>query len=203
LVVATILVLVLGVWGIVALTMQGNGVGRALADGSRPVSTFIEGRILALRARADDELTLLTRDSDASFTADYVTTAAALHSLLAPGDTSGFVTTTERAEVASARSAFASYQRLHGQISQADHRGDIAGAVTLAAGSGGNLLPAVSSTLDAALSDGIETSQSTFVSSTSTSDADLDGLVWGLAVGSVLVGVLVLVGFQPRIEEYR
>jgi hypothetical protein len=65
------------------------------------------------------------------------------------------------------------------------------------------MLPAVSSSLDGALSDGIETSQTTFVSSTSTADADFDGLVWGLAVGSVLVGVLVLVGFHPRIEEYR
>jgi hypothetical protein len=203
LVVATILVLALGVWGIVALTMQDNGISRAMADGSRPVSTFTQGRILALRARADDELTLLTRDSDATFTADYVKTAAALHSLLAPRGTSGFVTTTERAEVARARSAFASYERLHGEISRADQRGDLAGAVALASGSAGNLLPAVSSSLDGALSDGIETSQTTFVSSTSTADADLDGLVWGLAVGSVLMGALVLVGFQPRIEEYR
>jgi hypothetical protein len=203
LVVATILVLVLGTWGIVALTIQGNRVSNAMADGSHPVSTFTQGRILALRARADDELTLLTRDSDRTFQRDYTTTAAALHSLLAFGDTAGVVTPTVRAELAGVRSDFESYQRLHGQISKADQRGDLAEAVRLASGAAGNMLPAVSSSLDGALSDGIETSQTTFVSSTSTADADLDGLVWGLAVGSVLVGVLVLVGFQPRIEEYR
>jgi hypothetical protein len=148
-------------------------------------------------------LTLLTRDSDATFRADYVTTATALRSLLGSRDTSGVVTAIERAELARARSDFASYQELHGHISTADQRGDLAGAVALASGSAGNLLPAVSSSLDGALSNGIETSQTTFVSSTSTADADLDGLVWGLAVGSVLVGVFVLVGFQPRIEEYR
>ncbi|HUE05817.1 MAG TPA: hypothetical protein VMP41_00190 [Acidimicrobiales bacterium] len=203
LLVATILVLVLGAWGIVALTIQGNGVSSAMADGSRPVSTFTQGRILALRARADDELTLLTRDSDATFKTDYATTAVALRSLLASRATPGVVTPTERAELASARSAFASYQRLHRQISKADQQGDLAEAVTLASGGTGNLLPAVSSSLDGALANGIQTSQTTFVSSTSTADADLDGLVWGLAVGSVLVGLLVLVGFQPRIEEYR
>lgn len=203
LVVATILTVVLGVWGIVALTSQGNRVGNAMADGSRPVATFTQGRILALRARADDELTLLTRDSDATFRADYVTTATALRSLLGSRDTSGVVTPIERAELARARSDFASYQELHGRISTADQRGDLAGAVALASGSARNLSPAVSSSLDGALSNGIETSQTTFVSSTSTADADLDGLVWGLAVGSVLVGVFVLVGFQPRIGEYR
>jgi hypothetical protein len=200
---ATILVLVLGTWGIVALTIQGNGVSNAVADGSRPLSTFTQGRILALRARADDELTLLTRDSDRTFQGDYTTTAAALHSLLAFEDTAGVVTPTVRAELASARSDFESYQRLHGQISKADQQGDLAEAVRLASGTAGNMLPAVSSSLDGALSDGIDTSQTTFVSSTSNADADFDGLVWGLAVGSVLVGVLVLVGFHPRIEEYR
>ena len=86
--VATVIVLVLGIWLTVALTTQTNGVNTALANGSRPVSTFTQARILALRARADDELTLLTRDSDPSFQADYTSTAAALRHLL---DTPGVI----------------------------------------------------------------------------------------------------------------
>jgi uncharacterized membrane protein YphA (DoxX/SURF4 family) len=31
----------------------------------------------------------------------------------------------------------------------------------------------------------------------------MDGLIWGLAIGAVLVAALVLIGFQPRIAEYR
>jgi hypothetical protein len=145
----------------------------------------------------------LTRDSDSTFQTDYTTTAAALSSLLASGDPSRVDTRAEQAELASARSAFSSYQGLHGQIRQDDHNGNLAKAVALASGSSANLLPAVSSSLDGALSNGIGTSQATFVSATSSADSDLDGLVWGLAVGSVLVAVLVLVGFQRRIEEYR
>ena len=51
---------------------------RPRRNGSGPVSTFTDARILALRARADDELTLLTRDSDTSYQKDYASTAAAL-----------------------------------------------------------------------------------------------------------------------------
>jgi len=64
-------------------------------------------------------------------------------------------------------------------------------------------LPAASSRLDGVLSDGIGNSQATFVNSTSGAASDLDGLVWALAIGAILVAVLVLVGIQPRIEEYR
>ena len=64
-------------------------------------------------------------------------------------------------------------------------------------------LPSVSSRLDNVLLDGIGTAQTTFVDSTSGAASDLDGLIWGLAIGAILVTVLVLVGIQPRIEEYR
>jgi hypothetical protein len=200
---ATVIVLALGIWGIVALAVQGGNVTSAMADGSHPVSTFTQARILALRARADDELTLLTRDADPTFQQDYGRTASALQSLLASGSSSASFDTAERQELANAKAAFASYQKLHTQIRQADTSAEPAGAVALAKGSGSQQLPAVSSDLDAALSGGIGVSQGTFVDATSGAGADLDGLVWGIALGSVLVAVLVLVGFQPRIEEYR
>ena len=64
-------------------------------------------------------------------------------------------------------------------------------------------LPAISSVLDSDLADGITASQATFVNTTSAAASDLDGLIWAVAVGAILVAVLVLIGFQPRIEEYR
>ena len=198
---ATLVVVALGIWGAVALATQDSGVGTAMANGSHPVSTFTDARILALRARADDELTLLTRDSDPSYQADYTTTAAALRALLAPGASTG--DTAERNQLARARAEFASYGAVHTRIRQADSGGDLSAAVALASGVGAAELPAVSSQLDGTLSDGIDASRATFVDATSGAASDLDGLVWGLAIGSVLVAVLVLVGFQSRIEEYR
>ena len=95
------------------------------------------------------------------------------------------------------------YRSVHARIRQADGAGDPGSAVVLASESSAHGLPAVSSQLNGTLSGGIDASQATFVDATSGAASDLDGLVWGLAIGAVLVAVLVLVGFQPRIEEYR
>lgn len=201
---ATVIVLVLGVWLTVALTTQTNGVNSALANGSRPVSTFTQARILALRARADDELTLLTRDSDPTFQADYRSTAADLgHLLDTSGSSTGTAGSSVRAQLARAKATFGSYASLHGQIRNDDLGGNLAGAVGLASGSSAHDLPAISSDLNSDLADGITTSQSTFVYATSDAASDLNGLIWGLAVGAILVAALVLIGFQPRIAEYR
>ena len=75
--------------------------------------------------------------------------------------------------------------------------------MTLASGSGPHQLPAVSSHLNGILSAGIDGSQATFVSGTSGAASDLNGLTWGVVIGAILVTVLVLIGFQPRIAEYR
>ena len=199
--VATVIVLALGVWFTVALLSQNSGVNTAQANGSRPVSTFTQARILALRARADDELTLLTRDSDPTYQSDYTTTAAALgHLLDSPASSIG---SSAPRQLLQAKAAFASYASVHDQIRHDDTTNDLSGAVALASGSGPGQLPAISSDLNRDLSDGITASQGTFVTTTSGAASDMDGLIWGLAVGAVLVAALVLIGFQPRIAEYR
>jgi len=201
---STVIVLALGLWFTVALTTQTNGVNSAQANGSRPVSTFTQARILALRARADDELTLLTRDSDPTYQADYTNTAEALRHLLdTPGSSLGVAGSSARTELARASAAFGSYASLHAQIRHDDLGGNLAGAVKLASATGAHDLPAVSLDLNNDLSDGITASQATFVNGTSGAASDLDGLIWALAIGAILVAALVLIGFQPRIEEYR
>ena len=108
-----------------------------------------------------------------------------------------------RTQLTRAKATFGSYTSLHGQIRHDDSAGNLAGAVGLASGSSADDLPAISSDLNSDLADGITASQSTFVNATSDAASDLDGLIWGLAVGSVLVAALVLIGFQARIAEYR
>jgi hypothetical protein len=201
---ATALVLVVGIWGAVALAAQDSGIGNAQANGSRSVSALTDARILALRAQADDELTLLTRDSDASYQADYRSTAAALATLLgSSGRTTGTHNAYEADELAKAATAFASYSSLHKQIRASDAQGDLAGAVALASGEGAQQLPAVSSRLNSILSEGIDGSQTTFVRASSGAASDLNGLTLGIAIAAIVVALLALIGFQPRIEEYR
>ena len=199
LVAATLVFVAAGTWATIALAEQNNGVSQAVADGSRPVTTFTQARILALRARADDELTLLTRDEYPAYQADYGVTASTLQRALqtpAAGDA-------EREELAYASGDFAEYQAVHHVIRHDDRTGDLGGAVTFASGIGANDLPAVSNALDTSLGQGITTSEQTFVDTTSGAAADLDGLIWGIGLGSLLALVLVVVGFRPRVREYR
>jgi len=204
LVVATLVVVVLGVWGAVAFVAQDSGVGSARTNGSEAVTTYTDARILALRARADDELTLLTRDSDPSYQQDYASTAARLGSVLSSSNGSlPLSEQSQRSRLARAQSDWASYQAVHGQIRRADGSGDLTGAVQLASATSPQDLPAVSTQLDGALATGISDSQATFVRTSSGAAANLDGLVWALGAGTVLVVVLVLVGIRPRMAEYR
>jgi hypothetical protein len=202
---ATVIILVVGVWATVALATQNSGVTNAQANGSRPVSAFTDARILALRARADDELTLLTRDSDSSYQADYRSTAAALSRLLDAGSgATGSAGSFDASQTAQAKAAFMSYAALHRQIRTDDITlGDLGQAVALASGTGAHQLPAVSSQLNDVLSRGINGSQATFVNATSGAGSDLNGLTWGFVIAAILTAILVLVGFQPRIAEYR
>jgi hypothetical protein len=198
--VATVIVLILGIWSTVALVTQNSGVNTAEASGSHPVSTFTEARILALRMRADDELALLTHDADPSYQRDYARTDAALRHLLGASNTSGAsLTSFEQHQLEQARSSLASYEAVHRELRSSDTNSDPAAAILVAK----QKLPPASAELNAALAAGINGSQSTFVDSTSGAASDLDGLVWALAIGTILVAVLVLIGFQPRIEEYQ
>ena len=200
--IATVIVLALGLWFTVALVSQNSGVNTAQANGSRPVSTFTQARILALRARADDELTLLTQDSNSTYQSDYTRTAAALEHLLDSSASSGG--SSASIELARAKAAFGSYAVVHGQIRHDDiAANDLSDAEKLASGSGPGRLPLISSNLNSDLSSGITTSQATFDNTTSAAASDLDGLIWAWPIGAVLVAALILIGFQPRIAEYR
>ncbi len=198
LVAATLVVVGVGAWATIALVKQNTGVSQAVADGSRPVTTFTQARILALRARADDELTLLTLDEYPVYQKDYGVTASTLERTLgipASGDA-------VHHELVHASAAFAAYQRVHHNIRH-DDPGDIGGALTLASGTSASDLPAVSYALDTSLGQGITTSQQTFANTTSGAAADLDGLIWGVTLGPLLALGLVVIGLRPRLREYR
>ncbi len=201
LLITTGLVVILGVWSAVGLLAQDAGVDRARAEGSVPVAAFTTARILATQARGDDELTLLTRDSVSSYQSDYDSVAGSLHRVLAepgPGVSPG-----ERAEFTRAASAFDAYRSAHGQVRRLDASGDLNAAVALVSDSGTPGIDGSAARLESVLDGGIGSAQREFDRTTSGAADDLDGVVWGLAVGSVLAAVLILVGVRRRIEEYR
>ena len=72
-----------------------------------------------------------------------------------------------------------------------------------ATGTAATDLPAVSTQLDTELAGAISNAQGTFNQSMSGAADDLGGLVWAIAISSLLVVLLLFLGFRPRIAEYR
>ena len=151
--VATFVVIVLGIWFTVAAVTQGSDADAATANGSGPVVIFTQARIGALQMRADDELTLLTRDSVGSYQPDFDMTAGRISRLL--GSASNSAGLVEEGRITSAQDAFVAYERVHRQIRNDDGAGNFKEAVDLASGNGPNQLPVLSSNLDGILADAI------------------------------------------------
>ena len=196
---ATAFVFGIGLWATISFVTQNAGVNSAQTTGSQPVSTFTQARILALRARSDDELTLLTRDSDATYQEDFRSTQAALKRLVVANSNANRA---ERQQLAAARQDVVAYDTVHAQIRQ-DDPDEFAAAVGLAKGAGPADLPAASGRLNAALASGIQDGQANFDNAAPAASSDLDGLVWGIAVGMILVAGLIVLALRQRIEEYR
>ncbi|HLN16226.1 MAG TPA: hypothetical protein VK277_05660 [Acidimicrobiales bacterium] len=197
---STVVTLVLGIWFIAAVGLESGAVSTATSNGSSPVVVFTQARIGALRMTADDELTLLTRDSDPADQPDYVRTVDHIDLLLTSAASQS--APKEYNEIAQIDGALAAYGRVHRHIRQLDGSANPTleqEADTLAA----SQLPAASSTLDGDLSQAIATSQQAFDRSMSGAVDDIAGLIWASAILSVLAAVLILVGFRPRIAEYR
>src|SRR5712691_5739160 len=73
LVVASVVAVVALLWLVIAVGVARADLLRARAHGSAPVAAFAQADIAALRARADESLTLIDAGGDDSFQADFLT----------------------------------------------------------------------------------------------------------------------------------
>jgi hypothetical protein len=174
-------------------------VQRAAQRGSTPLQTYTQVHILALQARADDELTLVTRDSVPSYQQDYTAVAARITGLVNPAAAS----VVEQATLRQAQTDWSGLQAAHARVRAADTAGDLTTAITRASGSSATDLPGAAAALDATLARGVTSAQADFDRGLASGAGDLRGLAVGLSVLLVVAGVLVLLGAQQRIAEYR
>jgi len=197
---ATVLVVVAFVWTATALVTQGRAVTQARHQGSDPIATLTEARIQAQALRADDELTLVSRDTNTAYQTDYDKLADALTTTLATSPANDVIATTRQ----DAASAYAGVADAHRRIRDADTKdGQPDHAIAIAIGAGATDLPQVSDELDRVLKTGVDDRNARFgVVATSATD-DL----WGLIAGLLLLGtgaiVLVILGARQRLAEYR
>jgi hypothetical protein len=195
--VAILLVVALGVWAVVAAVASGRAVSAAEHRGTTPLAILTKARILAQQARADDELTLVTRDAVATYQTDYTGAAGFLTTLL--GEPTKGWTTAEIGDLSGAASAWSTYGDWHVTVRGDDQFGGILEAISIDQSSAA---PAAAS-IDADLSAGVNAAVTSFGRNDQSASNDLGGLALGCVLLMIIAAAAVLIGVEPRIREYR
>lgn len=193
-----LIALIMGGWVLASAFSQNSDANRAEHDGVAPLNVFTRARILGLQARADDELTLVTRDSVPAYQTDFTAATAQLAKLLnnAPRGT-------DPALLAAARQSLGQELAIHRQIRADDTSGNLTGAIALATGTSHPTdLPVVAEKLDGSLSRGVTQSHGRFVDAMSSAGT-VNGLTIAIPILGLLSAALVIVAVRPRMAEYR
>jgi hypothetical protein len=195
--IGTAIVLVLGLAFGVALTAQSSGVDSASSNGSKPLVIYTQAQIRALAMMADDELTLLTRDSVPSYQADYHGSALKLRRLV-DSATSG-AGSSGSTQLGQARGALV---LVHAAIRGYDPT-NLNAAVTLASYTNSDDLPQVSRRLVTALHSAAVSRNRVFQQEATGATGDLVVVIWAAVILSILAAILIIVGVASRLAEYR
>ncbi|HEY7174577.1 MAG TPA: hypothetical protein VH442_06645 [Micromonosporaceae bacterium] len=177
----------------------------AAARGSDQVNTLVQARIAALRARADESLTLIAHGSGGAFETDFKNT---MKSLVGTDGSSGALGKAERNAsdrpvrdaISRAMSDLRAWQEVHTALRDNDDSGRFTIAVGLAVG------PAsvdASQVADHDLGGGIDAANDVFA----TQAADASDAIRVVGIVVLILTLLALggltVGVQRRIAEYR
>jgi hypothetical protein len=196
---AVTVVLALAAGGV--LLSQRAHLRAADADGSTPVALLAEARILALRERGDEALTLAARGSGGAYEDDFTAVSARLggaNGLLAAAGKA--VDGDARAAVRSATTRHAGYVAAHTQVRKLDDGGDYDGAVDLAIG---ERTSATFTGLTDDIGRALESRKAAFTDEIGRAGRGLGLLtVLGPLLALVICG-LALAGIRARLEEYR
>jgi hypothetical protein len=193
--VTTVLVVVVGAWTLVATESASRSTTRAERRGTAPLATLTRARILAQQARADDELTLVTRDADPSFEQDFEKSDGSLKALLV-ADHAGW-TSAEARDLANASEAWNAYDQAHRQslAPQSEDQQSQTAADDKSAQD--------AASVDAALTNGVTESVRAFDSDARAASIDLGGLALAGLILTILAATSAIAGLEPRIREYR
>ena len=202
LVAASAATVVLVIWSSIALATAGGRVEAGHRDGSAQVTLLADARRAALQARADEALTLIARGGGAAFETDFTAVLGSLTGTLdralelAP-------TASERQVIAGARDQALRWRDLHATVRKLDDGGDYDRAVVLATSGGADRPATVFGELDAAMGTALAAGNARVDRQAASAANALAGL-W-VAVVLLTAGLVaaVVLGFRPRIGEYR
>jgi hypothetical protein len=199
-VVATVAVAAVSVWGIIGLVSAQNALHTAQRNGSDSVEALSAATVLLSRAQGDLSLTIVNRGTDEVDPADF---KVVRHVLERPGGVIAEITTlAQRTGTTAAAQKF-----------DADYAGYRAKALYVAGlESGGQLTTAIvaapqasaiSETLSNDLAQQITAAQRRFTRAAQDATSSLGGLAFAIPLITALAAVLALIGLRQRINEYR
>lgn len=202
LVVATAAVLFGVLWSALALIVQAVLISSSQSDGTEQVYVLSKARIAALKARADETLTLVARGGGAFYEQEFRSLFAELG-----GDdgTRGLLGRAEsNPDVDGAKDSAQSWLTAHAAVRKADEGGAYAEAVRLAVSEkvdGG--AAAAFKRLDGRLHEAINVGRQSFFDDTVNASRALTLLPAGWALIGVVAALGVTVGIRERLREYQ
>lgn len=203
LVLATALLLGLGVWTLVAFAAQERALGDTQRDGSDRIELLTAAAILALRAQADESTALAARgggegeprldDVDRGFQA----VTRPIPGLLAQAGVRAGAPIERR---------YRAYLDAHGRVAAKERVGDFDHAIDLAVGvraGDARTTRATAAALNGALQDDVRVAERRFHAAAGRAHDELAGLVVGIPLLTALGLLLALSGLRQRLAEYR
>jgi hypothetical protein len=199
---ASIVLLGLLAWILVAFALQESRLLQAQRAGSDPIELLTAARILALRAQADESTALAARgggagesqlsDVDRGFDALTRPIGGLLH-----------VASDRGHGTAAIAADYRRYLAAHGRVVEREKAGDFDKAVDLAVEDSPRSTLRTGAELNGDLDKEVDVAQASFDDSLSHADAALGGLALGIPALTGLCALLALLGVRQRLREYR
>ena len=206
LLVASVAAFVSVLWLVIALGVARADLLQARAHGSAPVAALARAETAALRARADESLTLIDAGGDDSFQADFL----AVQHKLGPGPgtlLTGAVTAARGSPGAGAAAAAATtatgWYAAHRTVRFLDDNGKHIQAVHLVTTPGPDHSGTLFTRLDDSLTRAISADQAVFQANAVAGRNAFTGLEVGVIVLALIMAAGCARGLSKRLAEYR
>ncbi len=206
LVVASVAAVVSLLWLAVALVVARADLLQARAQGSAPVAALAQADIAALRAHADESLTLIDAGGDDSFQADFL----AVQHQLGPGPGTLLTAAVTAARGSPGASAAASaaitanaWYPAHRTVRFLDDNGKHIQAIHLVTTPGPDHSGTLFTRLDGSLTHAIAADQAVFKANAAAGAGAFTGLEAGVIVLALIMAAGCARGLGTRLAEYR
>lgn len=193
------------IWLLVSGLASVAATNAAKTDGADPLRQLTEARILTQQARSVETLSLVRRSDQTDLNETFASATTAISTIMTSlGDqTRGDDRTLSAAQVKSVTSALDQWRSSDDATATAIERGDFARARTLTIGTIPESTASSYASVDSALTDAITTTRMSFRDDINTAQRVLGYTGNGILVLAVFAAVALVLGFIPRVREYR